>query len=1115
MRKLFALLAVALLVSTAVTAFAKVDPRNWHQNATVAPRMGDIPDDVPARAPDGFARTDTVNFGYFTTVSGTYYAIQGEDEMWTWDHGSSNIYEGWYMIDQGANPYTAWRHINAAAWAGHDNQVAAPILAGLGSAWCGLMEDEAVDLCWESGLGYGNKWCQLLTSGAVHYDGTGDVTLDFTYFNDSETNFDYNKVIAIVPGQDPLILNGDGFSSSIGPPPSGVPYNRVITEAELGGPRTATDIQIQFKFTSDGGWSDEDGAYVTDYGPASIDNVNITNNLVGGDVSYTFEADLEGWAPLACDTPGSFFRVVPVGDYAILDPCGCGLTGNIVNFHDGNREHPVGQLQGIYSPPARKSISAPYPTYNKIFADYDAYGEMPQANGVFVRPGWNYYPFVCPVSGVTQWSGRQGQGAWNYFGDTPACFRSRSVGTDWGVDPNCELVGFVYEIYSSCDAFNVANCSGVTNWTPGIDNLQLRMVGVPNAPVVSFEVGCRYQDNFNSGLNLNVLGTGNADVTYDLHRDPPPDLPDKLGDSLIAKGPVPTESSRYLTRLWLRVRREGPGQIHNARYRTWRTKVADGRNIVGETSPNKGRNFTFGWMDSVEVGTRISNGKFCSQFHETVIEGGLSSEDDFVAGQEQGEDNEIVWDNCMTPGTKLEYFVSANYINSISENYLLPDTSGQFYLEMEILPSFRNVGDGRYRFPCVLYVDGWNTGAQYYIENALNVVLNGANVGDPVPDPTTWDRYDYLDAASNWCAPMFRNTDGNSGGASAHFLGYRAMFVNTGSNPTGTMRDRDWAGFQTWLTDVQCFGGSQPRQGWHGSGDDITKLIDEDYPSFLTNLGAFFDCDRNWSLGCPTDFGETAAQNDTLYCTQLNPVGGGAWMPTVDLDVYGNWCPPQYAHDVLGANTGVGNKKYRRITDGIQSPGRYAQVTNDASGSASNYRTVLDGYSIHHVVKRDPANLGDPALECALDTTRVVEGSLDELRSALKWTLGLASDAALLAFGQALCIDPCLNVGGGTSDVPLAEGGLINRLYQNSPNPFNPRTEIRFSLAQTGPAKVFIYDVNGREVRTLANGVLKAGPHSVVWDGKDNAGHPVPSGVFWSQLSTGDFSSNKKMVILK
>jgi flagellar hook assembly protein FlgD len=91
----------------------------------------------------------------------------------------------------------------------------------------------------------------------------------------------------------------------------------------------------------------------------------------------------------------------------------------------------------------------------------------------------------------------------------------------------------------------------------------------------------------------------------------------------------------------------------------------------------------------------------------------------------------------------------------------------------------------------------------------------------------------------------------------------------------------------------------------------------------------------------------------------------------------------------------------------------------------------------------------------------------------------------------------------------------VNRLFQNEPNPFSPRTTVKFSLAQSGPVQIVIYDVNGRQVKKLVDGPMDPGSYSVVWDGTNDLSHRVGSGVYWSQMKAGSFVSNKKMVVLK
>lgn len=97
----------------------------------------------------------------------------------------------------------------------------------------------------------------------------------------------------------------------------------------------------------------------------------------------------------------------------------------------------------------------------------------------------------------------------------------------------------------------------------------------------------------------------------------------------------------------------------------------------------------------------------------------------------------------------------------------------------------------------------------------------------------------------------------------------------------------------------------------------------------------------------------------------------------------------------------------------------------------------------------------------------------------------------------------------------LTMPGATSRLEQNSPNPFNPQTAIRFSLDSKQSVKLSVYDVNGRLVRMLVSGVKEVGTHSVTWDGRDNAGSSVSSGVYFYRLDAGKFSQTKKMVMLK
>lgn len=88
-------------------------------------------------------------------------------------------------------------------------------------------------------------------------------------------------------------------------------------------------------------------------------------------------------------------------------------------------------------------------------------------------------------------------------------------------------------------------------------------------------------------------------------------------------------------------------------------------------------------------------------------------------------------------------------------------------------------------------------------------------------------------------------------------------------------------------------------------------------------------------------------------------------------------------------------------------------------------------------------------------------------------------------------------------------------LEQNDPNPFSNATKIEFRVASDVDAKIVIYDVGGALIRTLLESTLEAGVHITEWDGKDDSGRIVDSGVYYYRLYAGIYSVTRKMVFLK
>lgn len=97
------------------------------------------------------------------------------------------------------------------------------------------------------------------------------------------------------------------------------------------------------------------------------------------------------------------------------------------------------------------------------------------------------------------------------------------------------------------------------------------------------------------------------------------------------------------------------------------------------------------------------------------------------------------------------------------------------------------------------------------------------------------------------------------------------------------------------------------------------------------------------------------------------------------------------------------------------------------------------------------------------------------------------------------------------------EAGLLQTylLEQNYPNPFNPETSIRFALPQASDVTLKIYNVAGQLVNTLVSEHKNAGSHTVAWNGRSSKGQQVASGLYFYQITAGEFQQTKQMILLK
>lgn len=183
------------------------------------------------------------------------------------------------------------------------------------------------------------------------------------------------------------------------------------------------------------------------------------------------------------------------------------------------------------------------------------------------------------------------------------------------------------------------------------------------------------------------------------------------------------------------------------------------------------------------------------------------------------------------------------------------------------------------------------------------------------------------------------------------------------------------------------------------------------------------------------------------------------------------------------------------------------ELTN-IGGGILNYTISLTGSPDWLVV--DPAN------------GSLTSGETDEITLSFDTNgleIGQYTSSMLIedGLGEQTTVPITLNVTNTGTDGNLP---AVTELIGNYPNPFNPSTNIKFSLKTDSKVSLMIYNIRGQKVRTLVNENLPAGHHSVVWNGRDDSGKSVSSGVYFNGFDSNDgnsgrYTSIKKIILLK
>ena len=1048
------------------------------------------------------ANQETIFFGgtYWNSDSSRWEAIK--DSVWTFDSGVGTVFDSTY-VDSNVDPFKdlTKRYAVMEGWYGDDRSRKENFdywravgesdarwdsvcvgthhgLQGSFSAWSGVFQDEALALSYEAGQGYGNNWRVAMRRLVPNVGGAGDGQVTFLYSIELESCCDFVEIYSDPTG-DPNPINLNRVPQAQGGHLSGSGVGEMGTVdllvANQNWPAVNNDAYIYFVVETDEGWSDEDlgGGFSTECGAFSLDSLVIIDNGTPVLTSDFETGTLEGWET-SFDLPGmgdysSLQTVSALGGFVGTD-CDCNLQDNVVTFQNDLGVSPEYGTWNLVTSPwidlKKHNAMAP-----RKFFTFDLYGHIPLHMPVTMFFDVEWYPAVGS-------DGKVGRSGWRdpntiyYYGGLWGDLCSPDpngpyYGRDYThiIDPGAEQVRVAIGIY-------VAD-SGGGDGTPWIDNIRFGTQGDPDAPSLFIGGDSFPQDAFPQDGTLDIKSPGRFDGTF---------RQDTLTVSTYDYGGLGAGIGNEVSVNF--AVDFGPGAD------TTGSSFLAGLTPVGTW---QGQEWYSARMDTAEASGAVREDRWMTTFiegHPRFVQSdtALDPNDLDHSGNPGRLLNDIFPDDLFTPGSRINYYFTSRRVDILtglpvsSVEAVAPDTAGGNYLEWECLPSSMSADTS---WNCVLFVeDTANIGGfprqegRGRVETALASVLQGVSENF---EGTPWDRYEmggYL--------PFARGSNSQSGCTLNQALGYKTIIWT--AEEKGPLAAEDANLLKPWL---QLHSGDLGNNQLYVSGNG--DIANPTVLSFLNDIcGVDFICSTVRESAC-----NGLPNNEEAECIPVDPVGGSflgsPGSGTVAL--YGNGCPERRRFNVLTpiGPTSQGNEQY-------VSPGNggaaipFHSITNSLSDGAA-YKTVWEGGGVH---------LRTDAATCTDSQTYVT----DRVQRILDW-FGLSNGGNLGS-----CSEPA-----GVSDVPDLNGPdvFVTALRSARPNPFqgNGRVTIAFSTAARGDAKIEVFDINGRLVRTVENRVLEAGDHEITWDGLDDRGRSVASGVYFYRLSSRGETFAKKLVVIR
>lgn len=1004
------------------------------------------------------------------------------------------------------------------------------------SIWVGTnLQLNPENCAWARRRGYGDGWSQGIRKsidltaadvGAVY-------SVEFYHRYATEAGFDTCFVEFSTNGNRYFHSEGGIYSGGDNLGPVG-PANAVVTLLTIQAGQTDS-LWIRFRLVSDAFFSDnnENGNFLYAW---QLDDIQIRRNGSAVGTASSFEATVDGWQLVSFE--GKDFqitnsltmaaaRIRPRSAYnascPIAPPCddACGLNNRVLCFTDELSCGLNNDFQDSYGTSPAFSIGGGdlEGDAGRLFRT-DIHVDGGQTGAFETGPAicWVYTPAnrnFCPFAPT---AGNPGFGSsfnWSQTAFSSCDFfgmSARPICNDFIDNISADIPAAADSVilhiggFSQCRSDPV--CDTNDKGAPFYDNLRFGIFGT-GPTLVAGESG-RYSDNFpttNTGFPLTATARSDGAHSFSQNLGPETPLRWVRADTSNASSSLPNASVHLRFRV-----RPGPCQpnLGHAFFTAyppnqWHTARMDTGRAQGTGGKNQDT-----WMTCYHP-SDPRNGT-----HWTGVPPALEPCDD------------ILPDGLFTAGTEVDYF----YELRSPPNGALVGTSppqwngtpittdpsfSSLWREMSTLPELDPACDGAYENNLLVVYD-FPRGLQ---SARLFGALKGLGIGFDVYDVMgTASGNNYNGIGRREDRPTQQPRPPFNGATDLMLDGYDCIWYAAGTlgvgsvtlsdqltaNSNGGQPSIDQQKLTTWIQGCQQVPSVIPRllvmegSGWAADVDRRTT----NGQAFLTNFGVDVLTD---------DYAQDLAANDRRRCARIvgvNPASGN--FDTGEL--LGSGCPDDISYSVLSAtsspgavtevvanfvSTGEDEDDDVNCADDVNQPPWQTVIRRTGTATAGSCaRAVSMSFPFAFLY---PLRCSVPAgQDCTLEVW-VNNGQNATLMRDV------------LVFGGKTGLEPSPT---GVED-PNAAPKLVNQLYQAEPNPANPSAKIRYSIAEKGRVSLKIFDVSGRLVRTLVEGVQEptASGFEVVWDGKDDAGKTMGSGVFFYQIEAPGFMSSKKLVILK